>query len=44
MYTWKSGEKFNGIWEGDRMNGKGLFTYADGTAEEREFRDDRIVQ
>jgi hypothetical protein len=43
MYRWRTKDEYEGPWVFDKMNGKGIFTWADGRREECTFRDDAKV-
>ncbi len=38
---WPDGSKYEGIWRGDKANGKGRLIHADGDVYEGEWMDDK---
>ena len=41
LYTWASGDRYEGQWKDDKRNGQGIFTWTDGKRYEGEYKDDK---
>ena len=42
IYNWTSGENYDGEWKDDKMNGHGVFMFADKTVLEGEFINNEV--
>ncbi|MCP4935092.1 MAG: hypothetical protein GY927_13025 [bacterium] len=42
VYTWASGDRYEGDWRDDKQHGKGVYTWANGNHYEGDWRDDKM--
>lgn len=43
IYKWKSGDKYNGNWANDQMDGTGTYTYSNGIKVKGEFKANKFI-